>query len=325
VDYERIADDDNRRLIFFSLHAGYAGMIETLWCLGQRWQVLGRPNPFTELRHAYEYEGLSAAKDHLHQLGERIAQQGFAGWDRPLVFGIAGYGNVARGCHEILNCLPVIEIPVEDLPAVSERPSAGATPLLKVVFKEEDMVEPVMVGAKFDLQDYYRHPQKYRGTFARHLPYLDVLVNTIYWDERYPRLVTRDWTRDHYGTGLTPRLQVIGDISCDIEGSIELTLKPTEPDSPCYVYDPRHDAVSDGCAGDGPVIMAVDNLPCELPREASEHFSAALLNLAPQLAAADWGAAYEQLDLPLHLKKALIVHQGELTAPYQYLRQHLGT
>jgi alpha-aminoadipic semialdehyde synthase len=69
--------------------------------------------------------------------------------------------------------------------------------------------------------------------------------------------------------------------------------------------------------------MAVDNLPCELPRESSQHFSAVLRDMVPPLAAADWGADFENLDLPAHLKRALIVHRGELTPSYRYLRNFL--
>jgi alpha-aminoadipic semialdehyde synthase len=185
------------------------------------------------------------------------------------------------------------------------------------------MVEPAAPDRGFALQDYYDHPERYRGTFARHLPSLDVLVNTIYWDERYPRLVTKDWTRDHYGAGKSARLQVIGDISCDIEGSIELTVETTYPDAPGFVYDPVADAALPGVEGIGPVVMAVDNLPCELPREASDHFSDVLRGMVPDLARADWSAEFENLALPPSLKAAVIVHRGRLTPPFAYLEQHL--
>jgi alpha-aminoadipic semialdehyde synthase len=148
-----------------------------------------------------------------------------------------------------------------------------------------------------------------------------VLLNTIYWEPRYPRLVTRAWI----AANRDPKLQVIGDISCDYEGGVELTLEPTYPDAPCYVYDPARDAVQPGVSGPGLVIMAVDNLPCELPRESSDHFSRLLREMVPALAAADWSAAFAELDLPPHLKKAVIVHRGELTPAYRHLRQHLDS
>ena len=140
---------------------------------------------------------------------------------------------------------------------------------------------------------------------------------------RYPRLVTRRWARQSHGGGEEPRLQVIADISCDLRGGVELTLKSTQPDAPCFTYDVERDAVEMGYAGAGPVVMAVDNLPCELPREASEDFSRVLRGLIVELAAADWEADFDALDLPDHLKRAVVVHRGELTPDYQYLEEHL--
>ncbi|MFH1573111.1 MAG: hypothetical protein ABIG68_03965 [Acidobacteriota bacterium] len=71
------------------------------------------------------------------------------------------------------------------------------------------------------------------------------------------------------------------------------------------------------------VIMAVDNLPCEIPRESSQYFSSVLKDMVPSLAATDWEADFGGLDLPSHLKRALIVHKGELTPSYRYLHKHL--
>ncbi len=322
IDYERITDDNQRRLIFFSVQAGQAGMIETLRGMGQRLKSRGMETPLAGVRHAYEYEDLAAAKDHLRAVGREIEAKGMGAGPRPLVIGIAGYGNVARGCLDILDCFPVQDVSVGDLSSASVSGPSGS-PMLKVTFREEHMAEPLTPGGTFELQDYYRHPEKYRGVFETHLPHLDVLMSTIYWDERYPRLVTREWAKRHYGPGTGARLQVIGDISCDIEGGVELTLKTTMPDEPCYVYDPLTDSVQPGVEGTGPVIMAVDNLPCELPREASTHFSGVLRDMVPDLAAADWAVGFDALKLPGYLKRAVIVHKGELTPDYRYLGTYL--
>jgi alpha-aminoadipic semialdehyde synthase len=338
VDYETIVDEHGRRLIFFGLHAGYAGMIEGLWCLDRRLRSRGRPSPLESVRHAYQYDDLGQARAELEPIAERLRQRGAEAG--PLIFGIAGYGNVARGCQEVLGWLGAVEVDVSELPDLASGRSPAPAPLLTVVFREEDMVEPVAdaetrnagtsdaeTGAvpAFELQDYYDHPERYRGRFESYLPHLDMLVNAAYWDERYPRLVTRRWAQQSYGGDDEPRLQVIADISCDLEGGIELTLKSTQPDAPCFTYDPRRDAVEMGYAGAGPVVMAVDNLPCELPRESSEHFSRVLRDMVPALAAADWRADFERLDLPLHLKRAVIVHRGELTPAYHHLKDHLET
>ena len=321
IDYERISDEQNRRLIFFSLHAGYAGMIESLRCLGLRLAELGRMTPLAEVKHAWQYDDLAAAEAHLRSLGAKIAAGGLGG-ELPLVLGIAGYGNVAKGCRRVLEWLPVREVAPADLPTAAAD-TAAAGQLLNVVFREEDMVEPKAAEAHFVLQDYYQRPANYRGVFERHLPHLDLLMNTIYWEERYPRLVTKKWAKTAWGGGRSPRLQVIGDISCDIGGSIELTQKSPTPDNPCYVYEAATGELKDGVAGDGPVVMSVDNLPCELPREASQHFSTVLREMVPALATADFGRDLAGLDLPPHLKKAVIAHRGELAPAFTYLKEVL--
>ncbi len=133
--------------------------------------------------------------------------------------------------------------------------------------------------------------------------------------------MTREWARAAFADGAEPRLQVIGDISIDIEGSIELSLDCTTPDEPNFVYDPDTDAVTPGVVGHGVVVMAVDNLPCELPREASQHFSSVLKTMIAPLGDADWSADYADLDLPDHLKTAVIAHKGVLAPAYAYLAE----
>jgi alpha-aminoadipic semialdehyde synthase len=321
VDYETIADDAGRRLIFFGLHAGYAGMIEGAWCLDRRLAARGLPSPFSAIRHAHEYRDLAEVRSHLEGIAAETRERVDAA--APLIVGVAGYGNVSRGCQEILGWLGAVEIGVDELPAIAAGTQPVAAPLLMVVFKEEHMVEPL--DGDFDLQDYYDFPERYRGVFDRHLPHLDMLVNATYWDERYPRLVTRDWAKRNYGHGGEPRLQAIADISCDIEGGIELTIEATQPDEPCYTWDPETESIRMGFDGPGPVVMAVDNLPCELPRESSGEFSRVLRDMVPALADADWQADFDDLELPSHLKRALIVHKGDLTPEYEYLRDHLDT
>ncbi len=323
IDYERIADEQNRRLIFFSIHAGYAGMIESLVALGLRLELQGRKTPFLDIKHAYEYGSLEEAQTHLRQIGSRIEAEGMGDHQQPVIIGLAGYGNVSKGCQAILQCLPVKSIPVAELAGAAEASLAEVGPLVQVIFREEDMVETKSSDAQFVLQDYYQRPANYRGVFEKFLPHLDLLMNTIYWEEKYPRLVTHKWAKSNYGPDKSPRLQVIGDISCDIQGSIEMTLKAPQPDQPYYVYDPATKSITDGVEGFGPVIMAVDNLPCELPRESSEHFSRILREMIPSLAQADFQGDFGGLNLPSYLKKAVVTHRGELTPNFRYLQDFL--
>jgi saccharopine dehydrogenase (NAD+, L-lysine-forming) len=318
VDYEKITDDKKRRLVFFGRYAGYAGMIETLRGLGLRMQWEGVATCLSRVKPAYEYHDLTDAKNHLRELASGLMLEKRAS---PLVFGFSGYGNVSSGAQEVLSCFDPVEIPVREL-AARDWSRSPARPL-KVVFREEDIVRRRDAARPFDLQEYYSKPEEYESRFETWLSYLDVLVNCIYWEPRYPRLVTREWADRNYGPGCRPRLKVIGDISCDVHGSIEITARIAEPDHPCYVYLPGEGEVRDGIEGAGPVILAVDNLPCELPRESSMYFSSVLREMVIPLAGADWTKPFAALDVPSFLKKAILVHRGELAPEYRYLQQYL--
>ncbi|MGQ9582158.1 MAG: bifunctional lysine ketoglutarate reductase /saccharopine dehydrogenase family protein [Thermoplasmatota archaeon] len=317
IDYEKIVDERGRRLIFFGRHAGLAGAVDTLWALGRRLEWEGVPSPFGELRRAFEYESVADAASAIREVGRRIARDGLPEELSPFVIGITGYGNVAGGVREMLSQLPLKELRPEEMEHGVEKSSRRAVHV--VTFKEEHTVEPIDSGRRFELQDYYEHPERYRARFDRYLPHLSVLMNCIYWDERYPRLVTKSHAK-RSGLG---RLRVIGDISCDVGGAVELTVKATEPDNPVFVYDPTQESATDGVEGSGVVVMAVYNLPCEFPQESSESFSAALSPFVPGIARADYSAGLERCGLPPAIKRALILHRGELTPPYRYLERYL--
>ena len=272
----------------------------------------------------HEYRDIADAKAHVADVGRRLATGGLPAALRPLTFGITGYGHVSLGAQEVLDVVPLQQVTPAELAAASARSGDKRPPMVKVVFKEEDMVRPIDPGASFELQDYYKHPEHYASRFEDHLPHLDVLLQAIYWTPRYPRFVTRDWARRAYAPGATPRLHVIGDISCDIDGGIELSTHATTPEVPCFVFDPQTGKPHDGVEGHGPVVMSIDNLPCELPRDASEHFSSVLSSMVPDLLAVDWGADFASLALPPPIKRAVIVHRGALTPDYEYLKQSLA-
>lgn len=325
IDYERVEDEQERRLIFFGEHAGLAGMIDTLHALGQRLDWEGIDTPLADIRSTHEYGDLPAAKQALRQVGQRIIEEGFPLELVPLTIGIAGYGNVSRGAQAILELLPTRQISPAELLTLREQENLDRNIIYKVVFQEKDTVEPIEAGHAFDLQEFFDHPERYRSQFEQYLPHLTGLVNCIYWDTPYPRLLTKEVARQLYRGGeASPKLRVIGDISCDIEGAIELTLKPTSPDSPNFVWDPITETARDGIMGPGPVIMAVDNLPCELPVEASQSFGEALLPFIPALIACDFSLDFAVCTLPPELKRATIVYHGQLTPEYEYLREYLN-
>ncbi|MDP7039710.1 MAG: bifunctional lysine ketoglutarate reductase /saccharopine dehydrogenase family protein [Myxococcota bacterium] len=323
LDYERVVDEKNRRLIFFGRHAGLAGMIDSLHALGKRLAWEGIDTPFTKIKAAHQYANLEAAKVAMRDVGKVIAKDGLPDSLCPFVIAVAGTGNVSLGVQEILDLLPHQDIRPKDLPALFANGNV-ANKVVKMVLSEEDLVVPKSSDITFDLQHYYDEPQHYQGHFHTYLPFITMLMNGIYWDEKYPRLVTKDALGKLYADEAKPRLRVIGDISCDPNGSIEFLEKITHQEQPTFVYEPESQNVIDGIAGQGPVVLGVDNLPCELSYDASQHFSTMLMPFMPNLARADFTMPFDTLNLPGPLKKALILHRGQLTPEYGYLEAHLA-
>jgi alanine dehydrogenase len=317
VDYELVTDDKGRRLVFFGRHAGLAGMMDTLWALGQRLEWEGTANPFSEIKQAWKYGNLEEIKNAVKNVGEKIESERLPESIRPLVIGFAGYGNVSQGAQEILDCLPVTPVAPEALNELMSRSDYPGKTVYKIVFEERHIVRSASPNSGFELQDYYDHPEKYEPNFETYLPHLSVLVNCVYWDARYPRLVTKEYLKENYPDNT--RLKVIGDISCDIEGAIEPTVKTTTPGVPVFVYNSKTGKAIDGVKGDGPVILAVDTLPAEIPREASKHFSAALEPYVPTIARVEYDLPLEDLMLPPPIKRAILVHRGMLTPKFEHI------
>ncbi len=322
IDYEKIVDEQGRRLIFFGWHAGVAGMVDTLWTVGRRLEWEGVRNPFSSIMKAHEYGNLPNIREHISAVGRMITTYGIPYSIRPFVIGIAGSGNVSKGAQEMLDLLPVKEVSPAELKDLNKRKDSG-TNIYKVIFNEWDMVESIDPEVKFDLQDYYNNPEHYRSKFKQYIPFLSVLMNCIYWEEKYPRLLTKEHIKELYQDHRSPKLRVIGDISCDINGAIQSTIKATSPEDPLYVYDPWEDTAIPGWKGTGPVMMAVDNLPCEIPKESSDYFGDKLKEFLPALANADLTVPFEDLKVPIPIRKAIIIHKGELTENYKYLEKEI--
>ncbi len=323
IDYERIVDESNKRLIFFGKYAGIAGMVETLHALGQKLKFKGYKTPIEKIKQAYMYSSIDEVKQVLSEIGDQIRTEGIAEDLQPLVVGFAGYGNVSKGAQEILDLLPVKSIKPEELHNLNQvSKDEKRNNVFKVVFEEKDIAKPKT--GTFELQEYYDHPENYEGKFEEYIPFLTVLVNCIYWTEKYPRLLTKNFLSSDSYTNSEKKLMVVGDISCDIDGSIEITNKATDPGNAFYTYFLDNNSYKDGIQQDGITIMAVDNLPCELPKDSSKEFSSILKNYVNEIVNADFNKPYEELSLPYPIKKALVLQNGELTKDYLYLNKYLS-
>ncbi|MCG8455359.1 MAG: bifunctional lysine ketoglutarate reductase /saccharopine dehydrogenase family protein [Holophagales bacterium] len=320
VDYERITDSHGHRLVKFGLEAGQAGMIDTLWALGQRLRQRGADTPLAQVKQAYRYADLAEALRRIEDLGKAWRAGAAKDLEHPLVVGFTGRGSVSQGAQEVFDVLPHEIVEAEDLPRIVERPERDR--VFKVVFDKRHLVRHRESGRTFNEAEYHQHPARFQGRLHEYLPYLTALVNGIFWTDDYPRFITREQVREQWSRG-ERRLEVIGDITCDIDGAIELTFKPAQPDAPTYVYQPEQDRFVDGLDAEGVCVLAVDNLPCELPRDASDQFSRALSGFVGPIARCDYRRPFAELDLPESILAAVITHRGELTPKYRYLRQYL--
>ncbi len=321
IDYEKIVDRRGRRLVFFGVHAGIAGMLDTFWALGRRLEAEGVHTYFTRCKRALEYGTIARARQAYRELARTILEQGIPEKLRPFVIGIMGYGHSARGVSEICDLLPHISIPPEELSTLSPDAPESERVIFKVTFEKHHMYEH-KEGKVFSLEEFQNTPQRYKGGLYRYLPYVTILMNCIYWEPRFPVIVTREDLCELYSQSDT-RLKVIGDVTCDIRGSLSSTIRATTPGDPVYLYDPELDQEREGFSDHGPLVLAVDNLPCEIPYDASMSFSKALYPFVREILMCDYSLPYPRLRLSPAIHGAVICHQGELTPSYTYLERFL--
>ena len=324
IDYERITDAAGRRLIYFGPYAGDAGAIDILSLMGEHWAEKGIDTPFAEILRAHQYESVKSACEHIGEIGVRIQKDGLPTQLSPFTIGILGYGNVSGGAQQIFECLPTERIAADEINDWVRQGKGDRHTLYLTVFKERDLVRHKANEAVFDLQEYYDHPERYESRFDRFLPSFTLLVNAVYWEKRYPRFVTWAGLKRLAESMPAIKLSGIADITCDTHGSIECNVKTTDSDMPAYRVDPATATISDGHLGEGIVLLAVDNLPCELPKDSSSFFSKQLRSHVPGLLAADYDRSLDASGLQPEIQKAVIVYNGQLTKDYEYLNRYLN-
>ena len=321
IDYEQVIDRRGRRLIFFGRHAGYAGMIDSLWALGQRLAAEGFVTPLEQVRLARQYADLEDALDHLADVGDAIRHSGLPAGLRPIVTAITGSGNVSRGAQEVYDRLPVQEIEPEELVGLAEDRDRPRNAIYRTVLGRHHRYQ--RADGSFDGDEFAAHPERYRSALDALLPHITVFIHGAYWEPPQPVLIRRDQLQALFLAEAQPKLRVIGDITCDIQGSIAATLRATDSGDPVYRYDPSTGAEVPGLAGPGVVVMAVDNLPCELPIDASQHFGDSLVRFVGGLDRCHWERPFDQLDLAPELKGAIVAHRGRLTPNFAHLAASL--
>lgn len=327
-DYEcitREGRDDTPRLVAFGAYAGRAGMIDGFQGLGLRLLAEGYSTPFLHVPNTYMHASLGEAREALRKVGQMIHEKGFPDSITPVVVTFTGTGNVAQGAREIFEMLPHQYITPEELPGLQKLVQDGVKPrnvLYGVVCTSKNMVRNNAEGVAFDKQDYYRHPYNYHNVFPQDiLPHTTLFVNGIYWDNRFPRLVTKEEIKQLRSTG-NHKLKAVADISCDIGGSCEFLHRPTSIEKPFYSYNPETGEEESKVTGNGILMLGVDNLPSELPRDASQHFGDGLLPLLPPLLSWQGSSKVEDMtSLSPEMYRACVAAHGSLMPKWQYIQR----
>lgn len=321
LDYEKITDTHGRRLVYFGRFAGICGMVDSLYYLGKKLEWRGLENPFSLIYPSYKYESLAKLKQAMAKVGRRLAREGLRKEISPFIVGITGHGRVSEGAQEILDLLNPVEIHPKNMLEFVRHQKRTRRGLYKIVFLREEKFRS-RSGRGFYFEEYLEHPERFKPNLDTYLPYLNLLVHASYWDSRYPRLVTKEMI--HKLAGRRPfRLELIGDISCDVNGSIELTYKTATPDNSTFTYEPQKRKFTDGYESEGITILAVDNLPTELPRDASQEFSRLIREYVYQIAAHGAKDITHHAALPAEIRRAVITQNGKLTGDFHYLKQYI--
>lgn len=287
IDYELLNDEGGRRLIGFGRYAGIVGAYNGLLAAGKKLKRY-------ELKPAHQCDD------------RREVERELTNIDLPNGFKIVitGGGRVAGGAMEILNAAGLRKInPSDFLNKAFEEPvytQLGVTDYNRRID-----------GHPFDKSEFYEHPEWFESNFRPYSAVADMYIPCHYWDARAPYIFTRKEAK-------SPdfKIRIVADISCDIDGPVASTLRPSTIASPLYGYDPVSESETHFLDENAIGVMAIDNLPCELPKDSSEDFGNELIeNIIPELLREDESAVIARAT-QTNLK-------GELTEPFAYLENYV--
>lgn len=286
IDYECLTDINGNRLIAFGRYAGIVGAYNALLTFGLKHNLY-------DLRRVRDCFDL---KDLKTEFSKVILP--------PTKIVLTGGGRVANGAKEVLDGMQIAYVSPKDFVEKSFD-HAVYTQLRSrdYHFRRE--------GVGFDAEEFYKSPEKYQTDFLKYTKQADLLIAAAYWNPKAPVLFTRDDMQK-----IDFKINVIADISCDIEGSIPSTKRPSTIDDPVYDYNPWEDRVELPFSGRKFVsVMAVDNLPCELPRDASREFGNEMINKILPCLLND--------DPDNIIGRATIAEDGHLTENFKYLLSYI--
>ncbi len=286
IDYECLVDENFNRLIGFGRYAGIVGAYNGIMGYGLKYAMFN-------LKAAH----LCHDKKELFKELEKVNLPN-------IKIVITGGGRVANGALETLGALEIRKVtPYEFLNYTFREP-------VYVQLHSKDF-HALKNGSGWNSTEFYHHPELFNCTFSDHGSFADncdLLIHCTYWNPKAPVLFTKEQMK-----GPKFKISVIADVTCDINGSVPSTTHSSTIEDKFYGYNPHTGSEDDAFASSTITIMAVDNLPCELPRDASEGFGKDLMEkVIPSLLGDDNGL----------IEKGTITKDGKLTSRFEYLSDY---
>lgn len=285
IDHETIVNETNHRLIGFGRYAGIVGAYNGFRAFGIKFELFNLPKAETLADKA--------------ALVERLRRPMLP----PIKIVLTGHGKVGMGAKEILDAMKIKEVSIEDyLTKTFDKPVYTQIDVLDYNKRKD--------GTVTTKEDFYQNPQEYVSDFERFTKVSDIFMAGHFYGNGAPVILTREMLN-----APDNKIKVVADISCDVDGPIACTLRASTIAEPLYGYYPSEGIEVPVNHPGAVVVMAVDNLPCELPKDASEGFGEMFLeHVIP---------AFFNSDKDGILERAKITENGQLTARFNYLQDYV--
>ena len=284
-DHETIVNSDNFRLIGFGYYAGVVGAYNGLRAYGLKFGDYNLPKAGT----FKDRTELEAYLDNIKLPNIKIV--------------ITGKGRVGNGAKEILDHLKIREVSVEDY---------LSNEFNEAVYVQIDVLDynKRNDGKQLDMYDFFNNATDYESTFMRFAKESDLYIAGHFYGDGAPFLFTREDAKSK-----DFNIKVVADISCDVDGPVASTIRSSTIEDPIYGYDPKTESEIDFKNDNAIVVMAVDNLPCELPDNASRGFGSMFYNSVIP--------AFFNNDKDGVLQRAKMTESGKLTQRFAYLQDYV--
>ncbi|NPA43317.1 MAG: alanine dehydrogenase [Chlorobi bacterium] len=286
-DHETLTDKEGRRLVAFGKYAGQVGAYNAL-------RTYGLKTGLFDLPKAIE---LGSKEEMIRRLREIYPQL------PPLKIVVTGKGRVGSGIKEILDAAGIREVEPR---AFLDTEDFGEPVYTQI---DVDWYNKHKEGKPFDFQEFFTHPERFEGDFGKFTKAADLYIAGHYYGQGAPPILTRE-----HLAAPDNRIKVVADVSCDIGGPIASTIRASTIEDPVYGYDPATGKETDYRRPEAVAVMAVDNLPNEIARDASEGFGENFVRyIIPALVEGDKDGI---------LERAKITSGGRLTPRYAYLQDY---